>query len=76
MSSLKPITTIHIQKQFKDGTEVDAMKLLKKLEEDFTPLLLARGFTINRLSEMCCCGKSKIAKNASVLGCECRERSE
>jgi hypothetical protein len=57
---------MHVQKKIPDHAE--ALALLAKLSADFTPLLLARGFTMDKLSEMCCCTGGKMGSDAGVLG--------
>ncbi|GMH80071.1 hypothetical protein TrST_g2847 [Triparma strigata] len=65
--SFRRISTLHIQPQIKDSSQ-EAYSLLLRLENDFTPYLHSRNFTIQSLNELCCCGKSKMGKNHSILG--------
>ena len=59
------ITTLAVQPLPERSTAFD---FLAQLERLFTPLLHRRGFHIQSLREMCCCGRGRMGKNHGVLG--------
>ena len=42
----------------------EAKKILERLEREFNPILVARGFSIERLSELCCCFGGKMVRSS------------
>ncbi|GMH68643.1 hypothetical protein TrRE_jg9998, partial [Triparma retinervis] len=45
----------------------EALSILLRLSREFNPILTDLGYSISRLSEMCCC-HAKMGRNLSILG--------
>lgn len=52
------IGTIAVAKHI--SSHSNAKEILERLEREFNPILVARGFSVERLSELCCCFGGKL----------------